>query len=490
MQTLPEIFRRNRTVIVLFTTLVILPSVFLGYLGFRAIRSSQVEQEFQQRNSQRQVVLLLESELKSWLFSERPDGAASQALLRFTVDGDRAVIPGLGESASSERTRPPVPANSFVGRELEEVYYPRIQVFVRDFNLGQNSGAQYFRRLRAMIVRVPGTTTGYVLESSKLMEFSTRKLDDLTALENYRASLLIAEAGEPALGGEEVVSLNDFTFFHVAFQPKETPVRSFRGNILLYSTILLTIITALGGFFLYRVVSYEVAVVQLRADFVSAVSHEFRTPLSSILALLERLEAGHVVDKDMLHRYHQTLRQEARRLGLLVDNLLDFAQLEAGKKKLSLQSVDLEEIINEAVSAAHRSGLGRIDRQASPDGAPAYILADRTAIIHCVQNLLENALKYSAPGTSVLIRSGLKDGVAFVEVTDQGIGIDVRDQQRIFDKFYRADNARALNVHGTGIGLALVKRIMKSHGGSVQVESTPGKGSCFRLMFSKGESES
>lgn len=160
MQTLPEIFRRNRTVIVLFTILVILPSVFLGYLGFRAIRSGQVEEEFQQRNRQRQIVLLLESELKSWLFSQRPDGAASQALLRFAVDGDRVIIPGLSEAPPSERARTPVPSSSFAGREIEDVYYPRIQVFLRDFNLGQNSGAQYFRRLKAMIVRIPGTTTG------------------------------------------------------------------------------------------------------------------------------------------------------------------------------------------------------------------------------------------------------------------------------------------------------------------------------------------
>lgn len=267
----------------------------------------------------------------------------------------------------------------------------------------------------------------------------------------------------------------------MAFQPKETGGGSLRGNILVYSTILLTVITVLGGFFLYRAVSYEVAVVQLRADFVSAVSHEFRTPLSSILALRERLEAGHVVEKDMLHRYHQTLRQEARRLGLLVDNLLDFAQLEVGKKKLSLESVDLDEVITEAINALNHSSLaGRIDRQDSPSSPPTQVLADRTAIIHCVQNLLENALKYSPPGTSVIIRTGQKDGVAFVEVIDQGIGIPARDRQKIFDKCYRADNARALNVPGTGIGLALVKGIMKSHRGSVNVESTPGKGSCFR----------
>jgi signal transduction histidine kinase len=509
MQSLSAIFRRNRTVILLFAVLVIMPSGFLGYLGFRAIRSDDVEQQFQRSNRQRQIALLLGSELKSWLFSQGPDGAASEALIRFIIDGDRVVFPDFHVSFAPESVhRSPVPGDSAKKgsrggesvsgpdaipnmREVEEVYYPRIQVFLRDFKLAQNSGAQYFRRLNAMIVQVPGTPNGYVLKSSKLMEFSTQRLDEMTASENFRGLLLIAEAGEPALGGEEVVSLNNFTFFHVAFRPKDTQGPNFRRNILLYSTILLTLITVLGGLFLHRAVSYEMAVVRLRTEFVSAVSHEFRTPLSSMLALLERLESGHVVEQDMLQRYHQTLRQEARRLGLLVDKLLDFAQFEERKKKLSFEPLDLEEIISEAISAFQQSSFaGRVERRSSGPGIPAYIVADRIAIIHCLQNLIENALKYSPSGAPVFVRDGLQDGAPFVEVIDHGIGIPVRDQQNIFEKFYRADNARALNVHGTGIGLALVKRIIEGHGGSVTVVSTPGKGSCFRLVFAKREGES
>jgi len=210
-----------------------------------------------------------------------------------------------------------------------------------------------------------------------------------------------------------------------------------------------------------------------------------------MLALLERVESGHVVEKDMLQRYHQMLRQEARRLGLLVDKLLDFAQLEAGKKNLSFERVELEEIITEAISAFQQSRFaGRLDQSASGPGTPAHVLADRTAIIHCVQNLIENALKYSPSGGPVLVRSGQQDDAPYVEVIDQGIGIPVREHQKIFEKFYRADNARALNVQGTGIGLALVRRIMESHGGSVTVVSPPGEGSRFRLVFAKREGAS
>ncbi len=230
MQNLKEIFRRNRTVILLFTMLVVVPSVFFGYLGFRAIRSDEVERQFQQRGRQQQTVRLFENELKNWLFSRRPDSAAAQALLRFTVDGDHIVIPDFSGRAPAAGRTNPVPGSSAApnhpnsvpsAQEVEEIYYPRIQVFLRDFALNQNSGAQYFRRLKAMIVQIPGTSDGYVLESSTLMQFSSRKLDEITASEDFRGTLRIAEAGEPVLGGENVVGLNEFTFFSVAFQPKD-----------------------------------------------------------------------------------------------------------------------------------------------------------------------------------------------------------------------------------------------------------------------------
>src|SRR5437870_1364310 len=148
MQRLPEVLRRNRTVIVLFTVLVIVPSFLLSYVGFRTVRADVVQQQFQQRNRQRQIALLLNSELKNWLFSSGSDGAVSQALIRFTVDGDRISFPDSQVSVSSEAQKTPVPfgfpRNEGVPsmREIEGVYYPRIQSFLRDCKLGQNQGAQ------------------------------------------------------------------------------------------------------------------------------------------------------------------------------------------------------------------------------------------------------------------------------------------------------------------------------------------------------------
>ena len=178
-------------------------------------------------------------------------------------------------------------------------------------------------------------------------------------------------------------------------------------------------------------------------------------------------------------------------MALLVDKLLDFAQLEAGKKSLSSEHIDLQVIVEEAVRGLARSNPERkIDLIDPPPETTTPVFVDRTAVIHCIQNLLENALKYSAPAAAVTVRTGLNDGAAFVEVADHGIGIPHADQQKIFQKFYRADNARASNVHGTGIGLALVKRIMEAHSGSVTFTSEPGKGSSFRLTFPASEVQS
>src|SRR5438552_3401360 len=277
MQSLREVCRRNRTVIVLFTVLVIVPSLLLGYVGFRSVRADAVQQRFQQRNRQREIGLLLNAGLKSWLFSAASDGASSQALVRFTIDGDRVVFPNSEFSVPSKAQKNPVPFDppkkeddAPTMREIEEIYSPRIQFFLRDYKLNQNPGAQYFRRLNSMIVQIPGTPNGYIVKSSKLMDFSKHKLEEITASETFNADLRIDEPGEPALAGEDVVSLSDFTFFHLTFKPKDNPVAGIRRNILLYSTILL--VAVLGGLFLYRAISYEMAVVQLRADFVSAVS--------------------------------------------------------------------------------------------------------------------------------------------------------------------------------------------------------------------------
>ncbi|MBI1873708.1 MAG: HAMP domain-containing histidine kinase [Acidobacteria bacterium] len=324
------------------------------------------------------------------------------------------------------------------------------------------------------------------MRATRLSRYANRKLDELTAAEDFRGALWIVgiDINSTTSRAGEAVPLSGYPFFRVIFTGSEPSAgfMNLRRNILLYSTALFLLVTVLAGIFMYRAVSQEITVSRLKADFVSAVSHEFRTPLSSILALSERLDSERVLDKDMLRQYHATLRRDARRLSLLVEKLLDFAQLEEGKKQFSLDRINLADVAGEAVTTFQPSGASQPVQLVEADERP-QIVGDRTAIVQCVQNLIENAIKYSPPGSPVTVRWGREDGRVFLEVRDRGIGIPASDRDKIFDKFYRAPNARAWHAQGTGIGLALVQRIIDIHGGSIDVESRPGEGSRFRLVF-------
>ncbi|MBI4476481.1 MAG: HAMP domain-containing histidine kinase, partial [Acidobacteria bacterium] len=200
------------------------------------------------------------------------------------------------------------------------------------------------------------------------------------------------------------------------------------------------------------------------------------------LALTERLDSERVIERETVRQYHATLRRDAQRLNILVEKLLDFAQLEEGKKHFSLDRVNLADVAAEAITAFQSSGVPPTVRVIESRDA-AHIMGDKTAVVQCLQNLIENAIKYSPPGSPVTVEWGRENGKVYLEVRDQGIGIPPSEHDKIFEKFYRAPNARAWHAQGTGIGLALVHRIVDIHGGSIDVESRPGEGSRFRLVF-------
>lgn len=510
MGVLRQRIKNNQRLIILFVLIVLAPSVFVAYVSIRAIRTEQMRQQFQERERQRSIVQMLDADLRDWLFSF-PGGASSQAILKFQISGDRISFPDLGLTIPADPTKSPLPfvdrrklplpfSNGQVDSQLvhsaEEVYYPRIQAFLRDLNAGLHPGMQYFRRLRVFILLLPDRQTGYILESQRLMEHANKRLAELTSLEGYRGEMLAGFAGDYSTAPGDALTLANLPSLRVVFSRDQSSLSlfDFRKYSPLYAGILVGIVVFLGVVFLYRAVSHEVAATQLKADFVSAVSHEFRTPLTSILSLSERLEGGRVTEGHMLLEYHRRIRQEAHRLSLLVNKLLDFAQIEEGKKEFRMEHSNLCLIAQETVRIFQDlDGGSRIQLQecvglqqcVSDEQAP--VLADKIAVAHCVQNLIENALKYSPQGSPVTVRCGSENGTCFVEVSDEGPGIAASEQGKIFEKFYRIQNAQPLNVPGTGIGLALVKRIMESHKGRISLNSEPGKGSRFRLIFPRVE---
>jgi signal transduction histidine kinase len=417
----------------------------------------------------------------------------SSATLNFQLDRDDIAFSEfhLVLPYDEQRQRPPIASmpegSPLTADVITEHYYPRIQAFLRDMKAGANAGAQYFIRLRAMVVRLPDTDRGYVVGIEHVLQRVNQRLAEFCAAEAFTASLLVA-SGSPGEGrapaGADAYTLEGFPFFQVVFSDTDTSaLTGIRTNAFAYSTTLLILVTILASVLVHRAVSQEVKLSQSKADFVSAVSHEFRSPLSSILALSERLEGDRVRDPAQLAQYHRIIGQEARRLSALVTRLLDFGQMEAGKKTYSFERVELVELAREAIRACHQSAPKRRIELRGEVAAPLWVRADQTALQHCVQNLIENAVKYSPADSVVTVSCISLNGSNAIDVRDAGIGIRRAEQARIFEKFYRGRGASDLDAQGVGIGLALVKHVMESHGGDVSVESEPGQGSRFRLLL-------
>jgi two-component system, OmpR family, phosphate regulon sensor histidine kinase PhoR len=226
-------------------------------------------------------------------------------------------------------------------------------------------------------------------------------------------------------------------------------------------------------------------VVQKRnAEFVSAVSHEMKTPLSSIRAYVELLVDGEAEDDTTREEFLEVINGQADRLQRLVDNLLNLARIEAGVVAVNKSALSLNELLGEAVGVMQPAAEDK-KITLSSEFSPLYlgVLADRDMLLQAAINLLSNAVKYTRPGGSVTLRSRLSDQEVVFEVQDTGVGLSAEDCQRVFEKFYRVKKDRDM-AQGTGLGLPLVKHIVEDvHGGRIEVASEPGQGSTFRVSL-------
>ncbi|MBI3049823.1 MAG: HAMP domain-containing histidine kinase [Acidobacteria bacterium] len=487
MRSLLENVRRSHKVVALFGLMVLLPAVVFGVLIVRAVRSERARLAYDRAQRQQQIVQFVEADLRSWLFSPGPGAARGDALVRFDIQADRIVFPDFQLSwpaSESPQLRPAEagpPSGPPTAAVVTEHYFPRIQAFRRDTASGRNAGIQYFRQLRALVVQPPDGTQGYVLDIRDVLAHVNGRLAEWSASEPFAATAWMAaeRTSRPPAGS---FSIEGFPFLEVVFDERTAGgLLTLRGLAFPSSMAALVLVTVLGSVFVYRAVSHEARLARLRSDFVAAVSHEFRSPLSSILALAERLER--VGDAEKLREYHRIIGQDARRLSALVTRLLDFALIEEGRQPYARERVDLVATAREAIEACQHVARPERIRLLGADAAPLWVLGDRTALQHAIQNVIENAAKYSPPDAPIVVECARVDGSHVVSVRDRGIGIPREEQARIFDKFYRGRHVSGMNVQGVGIGLALVRHVVDGHGGSVAVESEPGAGSRFELRL-------
>jgi signal transduction histidine kinase len=263
----------------------------------------------------------------------------------------------------------------------------------------------------------------------------------------------------------------------------------------IYLGIIITVVAAVAMALvsLWHNVRAQVRLAAKKDDFISAVSHELRTPLTSIRMYSEMLEKNWVKSKDKLGEYYRNLRQESERLSRLVENVLDFARLQKGRRRYTFQLGHLNDCVAEVVEMmrpyARQHGFD-VRTEFGPMSQSAF---DKDAVTQIVVNLIDNAVKYAACATekTITVRTRGENGFAIIEVEDRGPGVPHRQRKKIFEEFYRFEGKSPSKgmepsqpaTTGTGLGLTLVKRFAEAHGGYVEIDSAQPTGAIFRVAL-------
>jgi nitrogen-specific signal transduction histidine kinase len=256
----------------------------------------------------------------------------------------------------------------------------------------------------------------------------------------------------------------------------------------LAAVVLVLSVTSFGAYFAAQDVRRELRLAELRSRFVSAVSHELKTPLTAIRMFAETLQLGRSSSAETQAEYLETIVNESERLTRLLNNVLDFSKIERGRREYHRKPDELAEIVH-ASARAMRYPLEQqqfVLNVEVEDGLPPATV-DRDAIEQAILNLLANAMKYSGDSREIRLRLQWEDGRAVIEVADSGVGIEPDEQAKIFQQFYRVPSRDNEEVPGTGLGLTLVRHIAEGHGGRVTVDSAPGRGSTFAIHLPLGD---
>jgi signal transduction histidine kinase len=256
-----------------------------------------------------------------------------------------------------------------------------------------------------------------------------------------------------------------------------------RQDLLFASMAAIAAVLLTGSYLIARAIARELALSRLQSDFVSAISHEFRTPLTSLCLLSEQLASGRVAEADRLE-YFGVLARESQRLRRLVEGLLNFGRMEAGTAQYRFETIDPAELVQAVSREFEQDAEARGHRIEihSREDAP-LVRADRAALACAVWNLVDNAVKYSPECFTVWADVERAGPFAAIRIRDRGIGIPPSEQARIFQKFVRGGAAKQAGIRGTGIGLATVQYIVAAHRGELRLESKAGEGSAFTLLL-------
>ncbi|MEA1886207.1 MAG: HAMP domain-containing sensor histidine kinase [Bacteroidota bacterium] len=253
-----------------------------------------------------------------------------------------------------------------------------------------------------------------------------------------------------------------------------------RASIFLYIFIAIVIILAFGLFFTLQTVNNELNLSKMKSQFMSTVSHEFKSPLTSIRQMSEMLVQGRVPSLQRQNKYHKTILNQSERLSHLIDNILDFSKMEEGQKLFHFEKSDIVPVVRNIVESFqnHTAEQGFNISFTVSEPVPDVVF-DREAMEQVVHNLLDNACKYSGDSRKIDVKIVAKGNKVIISVRDFGIGIKREDHDKIFSRFFRAGEELTQTVKGSGIGLTIVKQLVEAHNGEILVDSEIGKGCTF-----------
>jgi len=265
-------------------------------------------------------------------------------------------------------------------------------------------------------------------------------------------------------------------------RPEAETLRLRRGVELRSVTARASGITARLTLLVIRDITERERVEEMRRDFVANTSHELKTPVGAVTLLAEAIESA-ADDPDQVRHFAGRLGAEASRLGQLTSRIMNLSRLQAADDLTELRDVSIDEVLTAAIeSQTVAADAAQITIVRGGDRG-AYVRGDVQVLTEAIANLVANAVAYSPPGSPVGVGVKVVDGAVEIAVTDRGIGIPEGEQARVFERFYRADQARSRRTGGTGLGLSIVKHAIQRHAGEVELWSRPGRGSTFTVRL-------
>jgi signal transduction histidine kinase len=302
------------------------------------------------------------------------------------------------------------------------------------------------------------------------------RLDLLAPGQEADSPLLTMPSGQSSPGWHLGLALKDQQLIEAAAAQRAAAY--FWTGALVVATVLMVAMLAL------RLVRRQLALTELRNDLVANVTHELKTPLSSMRLLVETLLNSETLHQQTAREYLQLIARENVRLSRLIDNFLTFSRIERNKYAFDFNETSPAAIVD-AAAAAVRERFNAPDCRFAARVAPGLppVLADADAMVTALLNLLENAWKYSGESKEITLTAGTENGTVCFAVTDNGVGLTPRETKRIFKRFYQVDQRLSRSAGGCGLGLSIVKFVVMAHHGNVRVESEPGRGSTFTITL-------